>query len=148
MNDFLETMVGKFIFKVPSDRLYSEEGVWALFEDGMVRVGLSDFLQQRSGDIAFADLASIGSQLSIGDTLADIETIKVDLSVATPLSGQVVEVNASLEEEPELINQDPYGQGWLAVLEPGDWAKDRENLLSPQAYFERMQAEAEEEAGK
>ena len=77
-----------------------------------------------------------------------IETIKVIIVFTSPVMGNIVEVNPAMEEAPEAINQDPYGEGWLAVIEPADWAADRSRLLDAQAYFVRMQAQAEEETKK
>lgn len=148
MPEYLETTVDKFIFKVATDRYYSDEGIWALAEGNRIRIGMTDFLQQRSGDIAFAEIRPEGTALDARDEVAIIETIKVNVSLTSPVSGTVVEVNPVMELSPEVINQDPYGDGWLVVIEAGDWPKDRDNLLEPQAYFELMKGQAEEEAGK
>ena len=148
MTEILETTVDKFIFRVAADRFYNGEGVWALQEGGLVRIGLSDFLQQRSGDVAFAEVKPTGTELRFGDEIAVIETIKVNISLSSPVSGVVVEVNPDMEMAPEAINQDPYGQGWLALIEAGDWEADKARLLDPQAYFTRMRLEAEEEIKK
>ena len=148
MADYLETTVDKFIFRVATDRCYSAEGVWALAEGDRIRLGLTDFLQQRSGDIAFAAVRSKGAPLATGDEVAEIETIKANVSVASPLSGTVAEVNPKLQTSPEVINQDPYGEGWLVVIEASDWPNDRNTLLDPQAYLELMKGQAEEEAKK
>jgi len=86
--------------------------------------------------------------LRFGDEIAVIETIKVDIGLSSPLSGKVIEVNPAMEEAPEAINQDPYGAGWLAVIEATDWDADRSNLLDPEAYFVRMKTEAENEVTK
>jgi glycine cleavage system H protein len=146
MPEFLETIVDKFIFKVATDRYYSDEGIWVLAEGNRIRIGMTDFLQQRSGDIAFAEIRPEGTALGVGDEVAIIETIKINVSLTSPVSGTVVEVNPVMELSPEVINQDPYGDGWLVVIEAGDWPKDRDNLLEPQAYFELMKGQAEEEA--
>lgn len=148
MPEYLETTVDKFIFKVATDRYYSDEGIWALAEGSRIRIGMTDFLQQRSGDIAFAEVKPEGTALGAGDEVAIIETIKVNVSLTSPVSGTVVEVNPAMELSPEAINQDPYGEGWLVVIEASDWSKDRDNLLDPQAYFELMRGQAEEEAKK
>ena len=148
MPEFLETTVDKFIFKVASDRFYNAEGVWALPEGAMVRIGLSDFLQQRSGDVAFAEVKAVSTELTFGDEFAVIETIKVNISLSSPVTGKVVEVNPDMEIAPEAINQDPYGKGWLAVIEASNWEADRALLLDPPAYFAKMKVEAEEEAKK
>ncbi len=150
MPEFLETTVDKFTFKVATDRFYTREGVWAApLSEGegkqRVRVGLSDFLQQRSGDIAFAEVKPIGAELAIGDEVAAIETIKVNIVVGSPVNGKVIEINPDMELKPEVINQDPYEAGWLATIEAADWEADRAQLLDPSAYFAVMKAEAEEE---
>jgi len=150
MPDFLETTVDKFIFRVATDRLYSADGVWVLEEgEGRVRVGLADFQQQRDGDVAFAEVKPPGTVLVAGDEIGTMETIKVNVSIPSPVAGTVREVNPALETGPEVINKDPYGEGWLAVIEtaasdPGAGAA----LLDPQAFFAAMRAQAEEEARK
>ena len=148
MPDFLEVTVDKFTFKVATDRLFTREGVWVLPETDRVRIGLSDFLQQRSGDIAFAEIKPIGTVLVVGDEVASIETIKVNVALSSPVSGSVNEVNPAMDTAPEAINQDPYGAGWLAAIEATDWAADRSRLLDAAAYFEVVKREAEEEMKK
>ena len=148
MTEYLETTVDKFIFKVATDCLYNDEGVWAKAEGKRIRIGLSDFLQQSSGDVAFADVKPEGTDLAFGEEAAAIETIKVNISLSSPVTGKVVEVNPAMEDAPEAINQDPYGAGWLAVIEADHWEADRVRLLDPQAYFAKMKVEAEEEAKK
>ena len=83
-----------------------------------------------------------------GDSLAEIETIKTLLELPSPVSGTVVEVNPALVMTPEVINQDPYGDGWLAVVETTDWNVERLTLLEADAYFSAMQSEAHEELRK
>jgi len=148
MTEFLETTVDKFTFKVATDRWYTADGLWALPEGQRARVGLTDFTQQRSGDVAFAEVKPMGTVLKAGDELGTIETVKVDIVLPSPVSGTVVEVNPALADAPEVINQDPYGAGWLALIELADWVADQANLLSPEAYFEQMKRQAEEEVKK
>lgn len=145
MPEFLETLVDKFTFIVATDRFYSHEGVWAKPEGKRVRIGLSDFLQQRSGDVAFAEVKPLGAAMNFGDEVAVIETIKVNISLSSPASGKVIEVNPVMETAPESINQDPYGAGWLAVIEATDWETDRIHLLDSQVYFAQIKVEAERE---
>jgi glycine cleavage system H protein len=147
-DEFLETTVDKFVFRVKCDCWYSESGVWVHLEDGSARVGVSDYLQQASGDVAFVDVRPAGTVLAAGDELAGIETIKAILSVQSPVAGTVHQVNEALEESPELINEAPYGDGWLAILEPRDWEADRANLLDAERYLEVMRAQAQEEMAK
>ncbi|MFN8596692.1 MAG: glycine cleavage system protein H [Anaerolineae bacterium] len=145
MSEFLEVSVDKFTFKVAADRFYTREGVWVQIEADRVRVGLSDFLQQRSGDLAFAEVKPIGTTLAVGDEVASIETIKVNVALGSPITGEVIEVNPAMDTTPEVINQDPYGAGWLAVIAASDWEADRSQLLDAAAYFEVVKREAEEE---
>ena len=148
MPDYLETTVDKFTFKVATDRNYSLEGVWAKADGTYVRLGLSDFVQQRSGDVAFADVRPVGTILDVGDELASIETIKVNISYSSPLDGRIVEVNPAMSDSPEFINQDPYGAGWLAVIEVVDLDAQKLKLLPAQAYLEIINRLAEEEVRK
>jgi glycine cleavage system H protein len=148
MRDFLETTLDKFTFKVSKDRFYNAEGVWAKEENGRVRIGLSDFVQQRSGDVAFAEIKPAGTALAAGQEVAVIETIKVTVTYTSPVNGKIVEVNPAMKDAPEGINQDPYGAGWLVVMEVTDWEAERAKLLDPQAYFNVMKGQAEEEVKK
>lgn len=141
----LELTVDKFIFRVPNDLYFNEAGVWARLEGNRARLGLSDFEQQRSGDIAFAEVQPVGTALQPGDEVASIETIKVNVILPSPVTGIVAEVNAELEEEPERVNEDPYGQGWFAVVVLSDWEADKAKLLDAQAYYTLMKEQAEEE---
>ncbi len=144
MTDFLQITVDKFTFKVATDRYYNEEGVWVLAQGNRVRIGLSDFLQQRSGDVAFAEITPQGTVLAVGDEIAVIETVKVNISLSSPVSGSIVEINPLMETAPEIINQDPYSEGWVAIIEATQWESDSSRLLDPQAYYSRMQIQAEE----
>ena len=144
MPEYLETIVDKFTFKVAKDRYYTREGVWAKPEGTRVRIGVSDFLQQRSGDVAFADVKPAGTSVDLGDEIAVIETIKVNISLTSPVQGVVAEANPGMGVAPEAINQDPYGAGWLAEIEARDWEADRLRLLDAGAYFRLMKEQAEE----
>ena len=148
MPDVLETTVDKFTFRVPTDRLYTRDGLWVLrlapMNGGRVRVGLTDYLQQHNGDSAFASVKRIGTTVCAGEELAEVETVKVNLSLPAPVSGTVVEVNPALELTPEIINRDPYGGGWLAVVETTSLDAECATLLDPAAYFAAMQQQAEE----
>ena len=84
--------------------------------------------------------------MGLDDELAVIETIKVDIYFTSPVVGEIVEVNPEMDLAPEAINQDPYGEGWLAVIKAEDWEAARERLLDPEAYFDIMKEEAREEA--
>ncbi len=145
MNEYLEFSVDKFTFRVASDRLYSQEGMWLKVENNLVRIGISDFLQQRSGDMAFVEIKEIGAEINVGQEIIVLETIKVNISLSLPITGKVIRVNSAVVTSPELINQEPYRGGWLAIIEPLDWNSEKKKLLEPQAYFEQIKGEAEAE---
>jgi glycine cleavage system H protein len=146
MPELLELTMDKFTFKIPTDRYYHHEGVWALAEgDNRVRIGLSDFLQQNSGDVAFARPMPEDTELNFGDEVAVIETMKADVILPSPVVGKVLETNPVMETAPEVINQDPYGAGWVAVIEAENWEADRARLLDPQTYFALIKEIAEQE---
>ena len=152
MTEFLETTVDKFTFRVATDRFYSNDGVWIFWlqpqRGNRVRVGVTDYLQQHSGDVAFVTVKPLGTKLQVGDDLAELETIKVNLILASPVSGMIVAINDALEANPELVNQSPYEKGWLAEIDATDWEAGRVSLLDAKAYFAVMRSQSEEEAKK
>ncbi len=143
MSEYLETTVDKFTFRVRAGYLYSEAGVWVAYrpDSGTARIGLTDYRQQASGDVAFVDLPEAGVAVRAGDAVARIETIKVDLEAPAPFDGAVAAVNSELQERPELINQEPYAGGWLVELRPAAWPVA--GLLDAEAYLAVMQSQAE-----
>lgn len=145
MVPFLETTVDKFTFRVDPTCSYNSEGVWVRADGNQARLGLSDYLQQRSGDIAFVEVKPAGTILAVRDEFSSIETIKVDIALSSPVSGRVLLVNPVLETTPEIINQDPFGEGWVCEVEVSNWKQDQERLQDATAYFEKMKREAEEE---
>jgi glycine cleavage system H protein len=146
--EYLQVTVDKFIFRVKTGFLYTQDGVWLAMDEasGVARAGLTDFRQQASGDLAFVDMPPVGQQVAPGDELANIETVKVDLDVPAPISGEIMATNDALRETPELVNQDPYGEGWLVELKPVRWPA--EGLLDAHAYLAVMTQQAQEEANK
>lgn len=149
MPAYLETTLDKFTFRVATDRLYTPQGLWVQTQpNGSVQVGIDDYGQQHNGDIAFASTKPVGTKLEAGDSFAEIETIKVMIELPSPVSGTVVEVNLAIDLTPEVINQDCYDKGWLAVFETANWETDRGNLLEPSAYFQTMQNQLQEELKK
>ena len=149
MPEYLEITVDKFTFRVAKGRLYTPEGVWieASRSDGPshIRLGVTDYFQQHNGDVAFVTVKPPGTRLNSGDEFAEIESMKVTLELPSPVTGTIVEVNKALERTPELVNQDPYEQGWLATAESADWETDRAKLLDATAYLATVESQAEEE---
>jgi glycine cleavage system H protein len=144
-NDAFKVTVDKFIFSFPKNLRYSKAGLWVRQEDGLARIGLSDFAQQRNGDIAFATLPDAGSVLEAGDEIASIETVKVNFSLPSPMKGMVEKVNPVLQDSPELINQDPYGKGWMVLLQVDGLDQEIGKLLDAETYSKiaKQQSEAE-----
>ena len=142
-SEYRQVTVGKFIFLVKVGAWYTDDGLWLAPQAsaGTVRVGLSDYRQQSSGDAAFVELPAVGQVLRSGDDLVTVETVKVDLTVTAPFAAEVIAVNALLANAPELINQDPYGAGWLVELKPAAWPAP--GLLAADAYLAVMTAQAE-----
>ncbi len=149
MPQVLKTTVDKFTFTVPTDRLYTPEGLWVLIvrpgDASRARVGLTDYLQQSSGDLAFVEMRPVGTRLQAHQEIGSVETIKVNLSLAVPFEAVIVGVNPSVAATPELINRDPYGEGWVVELELTGDAAVASKLMQPDAYLARMRTQAEQE---
>jgi glycine cleavage system H protein len=144
----LEVTVDKFRFRIPETLLFSDAGIWVELEGPRARLGLSDFVQQVHGDIAFANIEPVGTALQAGDEFGSIETVKVNVGLPTPLAGRIAGINPLLESSPELINQEPYGKGWLVILELSNPEIREQGLLDPRAYLELVNRQAEAELKK
>jgi glycine cleavage system H protein len=121
----------------PQDLKYSREHEWARSENGRVRVGITDFAQDALGDVVYVDLPEAGTQVTGGQAFGEVESTKSVSDVFAPLSGTIVERNAALEDRPELVNEQPYGDGWLVAIDPSDPA-ELEALLDATAYQEHV----------
>ncbi len=145
--EFLRITVDKFTFQVATDRLYTAEGLWVMRgqEANRVRLGVTDYTQQHNGDVAFVNVKPRGTSIHVGDEFAEVETMKVTIELASPVDGTVVKLNETLARKPELVNEDAYGEGWLAEVETTNWETDRAKLLDAHAYLGVMQVQAEEE---
>jgi len=121
---------------IPSELLYRESHEWVRDEgDGTVVVGISDHAQDALGDMVFVELPEPGMSYEQGDACAVVESVKAASDIYAPLDGEVVEANSALEDSPELVNSDPYGDGWLFRLIPSD-PSQLDGLLSSEAYAE------------
>lgn len=122
----------------PEDLRYTAEHEWVRSgEDGIVRVGITSFAQDALGDVVYVSLPSVGDELAAGDTCGEIESTKSVSDLYCPLDGEVVSVNDALDDTPELVNSDPYGDGWLFELKVAD-AAAVEELLDDAAYEETL----------
>jgi len=121
---------------LPSDLKYSSTHTWVeMIEDGLLRVGITDFAQSELGDVVFVELPEIEREYTSGDECAVVESVKSTSDIYCPVSGSIIEVNDALSDSPELINGDPYGEGWIFTIEPIDHS-DLDDLLDAEAYSE------------
>ena len=123
-------------FDVPDDCRYLETHEWAREQDGTVRVGITDFAQDELGDVVFVELPDEGDELAADTAFGVVESIKAVSDLYSPVSGTVTAVNEALFDRPELVNEDPFGDGWMLELDPSD-TDELEALLSPDEYREQ-----------
>ena len=121
--------------QIPEELRYAENHEWArVLDDGTIRVGITDYAQDALGDIVFVELPELGSTYGTGESFGEVESTKSVSDVYAPLAGEVVARNDALEETPELINTDPYGDGWFIVIRPDEASLD--HLMDAPAYAE------------
>lgn len=126
---------------VPGDLRYTRSHEWVrTLPDGSVEIGITDHAQGALGDLVFVEVPETGRQVSAGDAFAVVESVKAASDVYSPLGGEVLAGNDALAAQPELVNQDPYGQGWIARLRPAS-AADVEALLDASQYTEHLASE-------
>lgn len=132
--------------RIPPDLRYTREHEWAsLADDGTVKVGITDFAQARLGDVVYLDLPELGSAVTAGQSMGEVESTKSVSDIFAPLSGSVAALNAESRDNPALVNQDPYDEGWLVVIQPGDRG-EYETLMTAEQY-EALVRELEGDAG-
>ena len=124
----------------PDGLRYSKEHEWARAENASATIGITDFAQQELGDVVFVELPAVGALLSKGQTLGVVESVKAVSDIYAPLSGTVSEINEKLQTEPELVNQDPYGAGWLIKIGVANPAEVNE-LMEADEYRRYIQEE-------
>ncbi|MDH5231345.1 MAG: glycine cleavage system protein GcvH [Gammaproteobacteria bacterium] len=118
---------------VPSNLKYSKSHEWIEVSDDIVTIGISDHAQDLLGDLVYVELPEVGNEINAGDACAVVESVKAASDVYTPLSGEIIEVNDALADNPELINQSPYGDGWIYKLRLSEVA-ELDDLLDADAY--------------
>ncbi len=126
-----------FVAVIVEELLYTETDEWVRVEDGRARVGITDYAQKMLKDIVGVELPEKGSSVSRGEAVAILESVKTVAEVYSPVTGTVVDVNERLLEEPELLNKDPYGEGWIFVVELKDPGEVKE-LMSHERYAEKI----------
>lgn len=139
IGNYIELTRDKFTFKVDKTCYYDTNDFWVRETEGSVVVGISDYLQTHAGDIAFIELPAEGQKVQAGDEIGTIETIKQTVYIISPVSGIITQVNSALEDEPEFINNDAYGEGWIFKVEPAEWESDQSRLMTFSEYLPLME---------
>ena len=122
---------------VPTNLRYTEDHEWIKLEDGKAVIGITEFAQSELGDIVFVELPAVGDEIAAGDSFGSVESVKTVSELYLPIAGKVLEVNEALEDAPELVNESPYEQAWMVVIEPANEA-DAEQLLTADQYKEAI----------
>jgi len=122
---------------IPKDLLYTEEHEWVLMEDDVATIGITDYAQGELGDIVFIELPNVDDETTHMEPFGTIEAVKAVSDLFAPLTGIVVEVNSVLEDQPDLINQDPYGQGWMVKIKISK-RSELDSLLSADEYKKKL----------
>ncbi len=117
----------------PSELKYTKDHEWIKIEGNVATIGITDFAQGELGDIVYVDVDTVDDELNGGDVFGSVEAVKTVSDLFLPISGKVIEFNADLEDQPELLNSDPYGAGWIIKLEVAEGA-DHSELLSAEEY--------------
>ena len=120
---------------IPEELFYTKEHEWAKIEDNIAIVGITDFAQSQLGDIIFIEFPNIGDEFKKEDVFGEIEAVKTVSELYIPLSGKITEINLELEDSPEKVNSDPYGDGWIIKVELSRM-HEKSNLMKPSAYKE------------
>ncbi len=146
---YMEVNYDKFVFRAREDYLYHQDECWVKQEEnGLVTVGITDYMQKTGGDVAFVELLEAGAEVKQGGEMGSMETIKTTMTLVAPVSGVIKEVNGALEDEPQQINQDPYGSGWIYKIEPADLADAKQALMDAKTYFPLMEEKIKQEMTK
>ena len=118
---------------IPDDLRYSKDHEWARVEDGRIRIGITDYAQDALGDVVYVDVPEVGRTVDVNDSFSEVESTKSVSDIFAPVAGTIVEVNEALGDAPERLNEDPYGEGWICIIEPADPA-EIDALLDAEGY--------------
>ena len=118
---------------VPDDLRYSKDHEWARLEDGRVRIGITEYAQDALGDVVFVQVPEVGTRVAAGESFSEVESTKSVSDIYAPVAGTIADVNQELADAPQRVNEDPYGEGWLVVIDPDD-AGQLDQLLDAAAY--------------
>ncbi len=142
---YLKFTHDNFVFPVKEDYLYSQDECWAKQEEnGLITVGITDYLQKTGGMVMVAEINEVGSEVDEGGELGTLDAkspykkAKTIVGLTSPVGGVIKEVNDNMEEDPVQINRDPYGEGWVCKIEPTNWAEEKQKLMDVKTYFPLM----------
>ena len=120
---------------IPENLKYTSDHEWVMMESGRAKVGITDYAQDALGDVVFVDIPEVGKRVTVGETVTEVESTKSVSDIYAPLEGEIIEINSDLDDSPELLNGDPYGEGWIFILKL-DEAASTDNLLTANEYRE------------
>ena len=123
---------------VPENLYYTKEHEWLKVQGDTAIMGITDYAQKSLHEIVFVDLPEVGRKVKQMESIGTVESVKAVSEIYTPISGEIIEVNTELNEKPELVNQDPYGKGWIAKIQPENLEKELKNLMTSQQYKEHL----------
>ena len=124
---------------IPQELKYTKDHEWIYFDGNVAKIGITDFAQNELGDIVYVEIETEGDQLSAGDAFGTVEAVKTVSDLFMPVDGKIIEVNSSLESEPETVNSDPYGDGWMIKVEIAD-GYELKDVLSAEEYTSLISA--------
>jgi len=125
-------------YVVPENLYYTKEHEWLKIEDDTATMGITDYAQKSLHEVVFVDLPEIKRKVRQMEPIGTVESVKAVSEIYTPISGEIIEVNKELNEKPELVNQDPYGKGWIAKIHHENLVNELKNLMTPQEYKEYL----------
>jgi len=128
-------------YEVPEGLYYTKEHEWVRVEGNNCRIGVSDYAQKSLHEVVFVDLPKIGAKIVRSQSLGSVESVKAVADVFAPISGEVTEVNAKLADTPEFVNQQPYGDGWIAIIKPSNLEAELKNLLDAKSYADFLRTQ-------
>ena len=123
---------------IPENLKYTSDHEWVMIESDRAKVGITDYAQDALGDVVFVDIPEVGKRVTVGETVTEVESTKSVSDIYAPLEGEIIEINSDLDDSPELLNGDPYGEGWIFILKLSE-TTSTESLLSAKDYRELVE---------
>ncbi len=123
---------------IPENLKYTVDHEWVMIEGERAKVGITDYAQDALGDVVFVDIPELGKRVTVGETVTEVESTKSVSDIYAPLEGEIIEINQELDDSPELLNGDPYGEGWIFILQLSE-TTSTESLLSAEDYRELVE---------